>query len=58
MKGVGNTFIKVKLKSNKKLKIAVVVNQFPCVSETFILNQITGLIEKGHDVDSFCRAAV
>lgn len=35
----------------KKLKIAVVVNEFPSVSITFILNQVIGLLEKGHDVD-------
>src|SRR5574341_630087 len=33
------------------LRIAVVVNQFPLVSETFILNQITGLLDRGHSVD-------
>ncbi len=31
----------------------MVVGQFPQVSETFILNQITGLIERGNDVDIF-----
>ena len=33
------------------MRIAIVVDQFPVVSETFILNQITGLIDRGHDVD-------
>ncbi len=39
------------------MKIAIVVNTFPSLSETFILDQITGLIDAGHDVDilSFCR---
>ena len=27
------------------------VGNFPVLSETFILNQITGLIDRGHDVD-------
>ena len=35
------------------LKIAFVVGQFPILSETFILNQITGLIDLGHDVDIY-----
>ncbi len=36
-----------------KLKIAFIAGVFPALSETFILNQITGLIELGHDVDIF-----
>ncbi len=35
----------------KKLRIAVVTATFPLLSETFILNQITGLLDLGHDVD-------
>ena len=35
------------------MKIAVFVNQFPKASETFILNQIIGLIDRGHTVDIF-----
>ena len=35
------------------MKIAFVVTHFPALSETFILNQITGLLERGHDVDIF-----
>ena len=34
----------------KKYKIAFIVNHFPSVSETFILNQITDLVERGHDI--------
>lgn len=33
------------------MKIAMLVPKFPTISETFILNQITGLIDKGHTVD-------
>ncbi|MBE0669591.1 MAG: glycosyltransferase [Anaerolineales bacterium] len=29
------------------------MNQFPCISETFILNQITGLIDRGHTVNIY-----
>ncbi|MDR4506260.1 MAG: glycosyltransferase [Candidatus Scalindua sp.] len=37
------------------MKIAFIVDAFPCLSETFILNQITGLIDRGHDVDIFAN---
>ena len=32
------------------MKILFIVQHFPCLSETFILNQITGLIDAGNDV--------
>ena len=36
------------------MKIAFVVGEpFPTLSETFIINQITGLIDRGHDVDIY-----
>jgi colanic acid/amylovoran biosynthesis glycosyltransferase len=35
------------------MKIAFIVTYFPALSETFILNQITGLIERGHEVDIY-----
>lgn len=35
------------------MRIAFIVNRFPLVSETFILNQITGLIDRGHEVDIY-----
>ena len=35
------------------MRIAFIVNIFPKLSETFILNQITGLIDRGHEVDIF-----
>jgi colanic acid/amylovoran biosynthesis glycosyltransferase len=35
------------------MRIAFVVNSFPTLSETFILDQITGLIDLGHDVHIF-----
>ena len=34
----------------KKYKIAFVVKHFPSVSETFIMNQITDLIERGQEI--------
>lgn len=33
------------------MRIAFILNKFPALSETFILNQITGLIDRGHEVD-------
>jgi colanic acid/amylovoran biosynthesis glycosyltransferase len=35
------------------MNIAFVVEQFPALSETFILNQVTGLVDLGHDVQVF-----
>ncbi|TBW25568.1 glycosyltransferase [Gramella sp. KN1008] len=37
----------------KKLKIAFIVPQFPVTSQTFIVNQITDLINRGHEVEIF-----
>jgi colanic acid/amylovoran biosynthesis glycosyltransferase len=37
----------------RKLRIAVVVNRFPKLSETFVLNHITALIKLGHEIDIF-----
>ena len=38
---------------NERLRIAMFVGCFPVVSETFILRQIKGLIELGHEVDIY-----
>jgi len=38
---------------NDRLRIAVFAHEFPALSETFVLNQITGLIDRGHDVTIF-----
>lgn len=38
------------------MKIAFIVGQFPELSLTFILNQITGLIDLGHEVDIYSCA--
>jgi colanic acid/amylovoran biosynthesis glycosyltransferase len=37
------------------VRIAFVVGGFPLISETFILNQITGLVDLGHAVDIYAR---
>jgi colanic acid/amylovoran biosynthesis glycosyltransferase len=37
------------------VRIAFIVGGFPMISETFVLNQITGLIDLGHEVDIFAR---
>ncbi|MFM1769436.1 MAG: hypothetical protein RJA22_1965 [Verrucomicrobiota bacterium] len=35
------------------MNIAFVLGRFPALSETFVLNQITGLLEQGHTVDIY-----
>jgi colanic acid/amylovoran biosynthesis glycosyltransferase len=35
------------------MKIAFIVNQFPSISETYILRQVVGLIDQGHEVTIF-----
>jgi colanic acid/amylovoran biosynthesis glycosyltransferase len=37
------------------MRIAFIVGRFPVLSETFITRQITGLIDRGHDVDIFAH---
>ncbi|MEX2541110.1 MAG: glycosyltransferase [Trueperaceae bacterium] len=38
------------------MRIAMFTDVFPRLSNTFILNQITGLLDRGHQVDIFARA--
>jgi len=40
-------------KQQKKFRVAVIVEQFPALSETFILDHIIGLMGLGHDVEIF-----
>jgi colanic acid/amylovoran biosynthesis glycosyltransferase len=35
------------------MKVAYIVSFFPRLSETFVLNQITGLLDRGHHVDIY-----
>jgi len=37
------------------MKIAFIVSGFPTLSETFILNQITGLLDLGYEVEIFAK---
>ena len=37
----------------RPVRVAILVRRFPKLSETFILNQITGLLDGGVDVDVF-----
>lgn len=39
------------------MRIAVVVTSFPSVSQTFVLGQITGLLDRGHEVDIYAAAS-
>jgi colanic acid/amylovoran biosynthesis glycosyltransferase len=41
--------------AERPLRIAFLVGRFPSISETFILEQITGLIELGQHVEIFAR---
>ena len=38
------------------MKIAFILGAFPALSETFVLNQITGLIDLGHKVDIYAHS--
>ncbi|HEB87788.1 MAG TPA: colanic acid biosynthesis glycosyltransferase WcaL [Gammaproteobacteria bacterium] len=37
------------------MRIAYFLNEFPSLSQTFVFNQITGMIDKGHDIDIYAR---
>lgn len=39
------------------MEIAFFTFHFPVLSETFIMNQVTGLIDQGHDVRIFCETS-
>ena len=41
-----------------RVRIAIIVNQFPKLSETFILNHITGLLDAGYQVHIFAASPV
>src|SRR5437867_9260781 len=41
----------------RPLRIAVFTGTFPVISETFILRQITGLLDLGHEVDIYADSA-
>jgi len=38
------------------MKIAFIVGTFPTLSETFVLNQMTGLLDQGHELDIFAHS--
>lgn len=39
------------------MRIAFIVSRFPSLSQTFVLNQITGLVDRGHDVEIYAEGA-
>jgi colanic acid/amylovoran biosynthesis glycosyltransferase len=43
---------------NKKLNIAYIVESFPIISQTFIINQITDMIDRGHYVSIYSLGKV
>jgi colanic acid/amylovoran biosynthesis glycosyltransferase len=46
------------LAKSTKMKIAFLVGQFPLLSETFVLNQIAGLLDRGHEVQIYALDGV
>jgi len=48
--------LRQKQMSNRPMKIAIVILEFPALNETFILDHITGLIDRGHEVDIYAMA--
>lgn len=38
---------------HQPMRIAFFLNEFPALSQPFILNQITGMIDRGHEVDIY-----
>lgn len=38
------------------MRIAHIVHQFPCISEPFVMDQITGMMDRGHDLGIFAEA--
>jgi colanic acid/amylovoran biosynthesis glycosyltransferase len=40
-----------------RLRVAMFVDRFPVISETFVVNQIVGLLERGHEVDIYSLTA-
>ena len=55
MKGIFLSAFSETDKPNCLMRVAMFVGSFPLISETFILRQITGLIELGHEVDIFAE---
>ena len=39
------------------MKVAFIVPEFPSLSQTFVLNQITSLIDLGHEIEIFANYA-
>jgi len=37
------------------MRIAYFLNEFPSLSQTFVFNQITGMIDRGHEIDIYAR---
>lgn len=42
-------------RTHDPMKVAYVVGRFPAMSQTFVLNQITGLIDRGVEIDVYAR---
>jgi colanic acid/amylovoran biosynthesis glycosyltransferase len=44
------------MRTTKSLRLAYLIPVFPVLSETFIIEQIKGMVERGHRVDIFVPA--
>ena len=44
------------LGNHEQMRIAIIILEFPALNETFILDHITGLLDRGHDVHIFATA--
>ena len=47
----------LKAAEKRPLKVLIVAYTFPKLSETFVINQVIGLLEKGHDVRVWAKSA-
>lgn len=43
---------------NKKLRVAFVVSRFPVLSQTFVINQAIGLLDRGYEVDIYTEQLI
>src|SRR5687768_15531636 len=54
-RSAGADFIHVVAQTSNAMKVAIAVHEFPTLSETFVLNIIVGLLERGHEVHIFAE---
>lgn len=52
-----DTLLSYRSLKQEKLSIAVVARWFPSVSQTFVMDHVSGLVERGHRVEVFSRGS-